>query len=324
MRRPIQLLALLALVLVLFGIGLNRPTDTPEVATPLPAARTLSPSDLEAHVAASAADMAPQRQPNPHPLTPFALQQAQRSTPSLRAFVHFALQHAEAGGFISAWGALDECFGETLDGAGLPESSLSPKSEQSLQADALLRAACDLDPGERERVMQLAIGGPRQVLSKDPNLQVLGRSIATGYNQTIGLGQARDLIRLGNPYASFSLLSLGSTPEQPDLHFAGQFYSSPFEQRLLTDAWLLLTCDMGQNCGPEAVPTLRMCRDRGWCAQSLQSAMALGYERIPDGLPRLRILHQRLLRAWREQSAESFAPGSPGAAASQASVSTTH
>jgi hypothetical protein len=200
---------------------------------------------------------------------------------SLRSYVNAALNRVELGGFHSALAAIELCFGNDLLGVSGVEKQALTESILAGQAKALLRARCDLDLEEKDRMVSAIFRSDKFKLISDPLFEVSQAMLDRDRDHASRLEFAKNLVNSRNPFAMYSLLSLAddgpsSDNKEPPFYYAGKYYREPTDIRSLHDAWLLAQCQFGLDCGSEALSTLRLCADRGWCGQNVHEAVGQG------------------------------------------------
>jgi hypothetical protein len=209
---------------------------------------------------------------------------------SLRVFVDTSLRKPEEGGIAYALAAVGACFDEAAGATHVPKDLLKKAAGQDVAA-ALLIARCDLDIAERERMMRVIFEKQSVRLKDDPITGEAMRVAAAGRSRESRMSLASILLDRADPVGMYTLTGLG--PDESALYFHGEQYSSPNDQRRVDDAWMAVRCQFGYPCGSDAIETLRLCRDRGWCADSTPQALRLGYAPDSAGLAQ----HLRLVGA---------------------------
>jgi hypothetical protein len=274
----------LALVVATAFWHLEAPDDAAAgagaVAAALPAAR----GTPQAAQPAPAATPAPQEQAPPKPATLGKFNSAR----SYRAFIYEAARDRLDGGIVYTVEAINGCIDAVVPGHA-PE----PKDQRQRDAMTTLRGRCDMSHEElsaigraNERTRQ-AHGDPLFTIAEAM------RAAKTPEARRVAVGA---LLQTQDPAA---LGALGR-------HFMGREHAidsaAGFDYALR-----LAQCDLGLDCGPDALPTLQLCIRNNWCAASYRDALRIGLGEAP--FAQAAALAAQLVTQIRRQNGAAFVSG---------------
>ncbi len=252
-----------------------------------------SPAEAAAIVQATEVGAAQDRQsqpPGPSSLKPSSraadrpsvnMAEAMRSSTNLRAFIEYAKQHPERGGYYYAMKALRFCgvFGKTperlVDADSMKKDDHATAQRRQRLIQDQLRACDGVLPSEIGEAYSTAMA-LRALALEDP---LFAASHALNAARDSGSAREEDIkvaigqvLRLRDPMLLHDVgMSLSEFRSQDNsYYFDGHWYSGS-ERLVLEGAWLLVPCSFGLPCGESDLDVRVACAVQGICASDRRS-----------------------------------------------------
>lgn len=199
------------------------------------------------------------------------LRQRFASTQSYRAMYYEAIKRPKDGGLMYAFAALNACKKQNTNAADIASNSVR------LQAATYLNSRCDFSESEMQDARRELAAIREFEFGHDPLLKLtfglIKPTSSEAYENTV-----RAILETGDPLAIYSLISpkLGANDNGESIYFAGHDYTGKDAIATVEYAYDLTRCKLGLDCGPTSTRVLQLCAERGWCGDSLSSALQLG------------------------------------------------
>lgn len=193
------------------------------------------------------------------------------STQSYRAMYYEAIKRPKDGGLMYAFAALNTCKKQNTNDADIANNSVR------LQAATYLNSRCDFSESEMQDARRELAAIRELKFDHDPLLKLtfglMKPTSSEAYENTV-----RAILETADPLAIYSLISpkLGPNDSGESIYFAGHDYTGKDAIATVEYAYDLTRCKLGLDCGPTSTRVLQLCAERGWCGDSLSSALQLG------------------------------------------------